>query len=200
MANNEDLLPELRSALQSMRSAVQMLRQPQPDVGALAFMCSGAQKRLEALLEALAGAPPTGRRVLIADADAAWTDVLAETLRLDGHAVRSAATSADALAACSAFRPEVVLVELAMTGHEAARNLRSVGEPALMVAVTRWSRESDRQLALQTGFEHYLHKPVSPVAVAQLVSTFPGSRPLPAKAPVAVAIKPRRRAGAARKA
>ena len=193
---DDNFLPELKRMLQSLSSAVQMLRQPQTDAAAVAFMCARAERRLKDLVEALEGRSPAGRRVLIADPDAGWTEVLAETLRLEGHAVRVASTAADTLAACAAFRPEVALVELAMTGHDAARNLRGTDEPPMLVAVSRWSRESDRQLALQAGFAHYLHKPVSPVAVARLVSTVPGSKPVPEEASVVAAIKPRRRAGA----
>jgi CheY-like chemotaxis protein len=192
----DDLLPELKRTLQSLSSAVQMLRQRQSDPAAAAFVCARAEKRLGDLVEGLEGRSPEGRRVLVADPDDGWAEVLAETLRLEGHAVRVASTAADTVAACAAFRPEVALVELAMTGHDAARNLRSGAEPPVLVAVSRWSRESDRQLALQAGFAHYLHKPVSPVAVARLVSTVPGSKPVPEEAPVVAAIKPRRRAGA----
>ncbi|MGQ0546259.1 MAG: hypothetical protein ACT4P3_13125 [Betaproteobacteria bacterium] len=41
------------------------------------------------------------------------------------------------------------------------------------LAVTGWSRESDRLLAGETGFAHYLKKPLSPDAVAELVATLP---------------------------
>ena len=170
MADREDFLPELRRTLQSLRSAVHMLRQPQPEAGAIAFMCSGAEKRLAEIVEALAQRA-TGRRVLIADPERGWADRLAETLRLEGHQTETATTRADALAACSAFRPEVVLLDVGMTGHEAARSLRGVA--AVLVAVTGWGRADDRRLAMQAGVDHYLQKPISPTAVARLVAALP---------------------------
>lgn len=172
MPDSEDFLPELRRTLQSLRSAVHMLRQPQPEAGAIAFMCASAQSRLEEVVAAL-DQRAKGRRVLIADPEHSWAGRLAEALRLEGHEIETAATCADALAACSAFRPEVVLLDLGMTGPEAARSLRSLGGSPVLVAVTGWSRENDRRLAMQAGVDHYLQKPISPVAVARLVAALP---------------------------
>jgi CheY-like chemotaxis protein len=189
MSIENELVPELKRALQSMRSAVNMLRQAQPDAGAVAFMCAGAEKRLEQIIEAAEGNRPKGRRVLVADPEQTWTEVLAETLRLEGHDVRTAASVEDTLAACSAFRPDAVVLELAMTGHEGLRNVSSLGGTAVLLAVTRWSRDRDRDIARQAGVEHFLHKPVSPVAVARLVSVLPERR-----AVEATPIAPRKRA------
>ena len=171
MPDSEDFLPELRRTLQSLRSAVHMLRQPQPEAGAIAFMCASAEKRLGDIVEALEQRA-SGRRVLIADAERSWADRLAEALRLEGHQTETATTRADALAASSAFRPEVVLLDVGMTGHEAARSLRGIGA-AVLVAVTGWGREDDRRLAMQAGVDHYLQKPISPAAVARLVAALP---------------------------
>jgi len=173
MPNNEDFLPELRRTLESLRSAVHMLRQPQIEAGAIAFMCSSAEKRLEELVEALDPQRARGRRVLIADPERSWADALAQTLRLEGHQIEKAATSADALAACTAFRPEVVLLDVGMVGQHGTRHLRSAGGAALLVAVTGWGRENDRRLAMEAGVDHYLPQPISPVAVARLVSALP---------------------------
>jgi CheY-like chemotaxis protein len=172
MPDSEDFLPELRRTLQSLRSAVHMLRQPRPEAGAIAFMCASAESRLGEIVEALEQRA-TGRRVLIADPERGWTDRLAETLRREGHQTETASTRAHALAACSAFRPEVVLLDVGMTGHEAARSLRGGGGAAVLVAVTGWGRADDRRLAMQAGVDHYLQKPISPAAVARLVSALP---------------------------
>jgi CheY-like chemotaxis protein len=173
MPDSADFIPELRRTLQSLRSAVHMLRQPQPDAGAIAFVCGGAEKRLEEILEGLQPEQPKGRRVLIADAERDWTETLGEALRQQGHRVDTAATLAQALSACAALRPDVVLVDIGMTGHEVASRLRNAGRSATLVAVTSWTREADRRLAKQAGIDHYLNKPISPAAVAELVSTLP---------------------------
>jgi len=181
------LLPDLKRTLQSLRAAVHMLRDPNADANAAAFICAAAEKQLEEIVEGLDGAPPKGRRVLIADADKTWADALAETLRLEGHQTGTAASSADVLATCSAFRPDVVLADLGMTGQSAARNLRSVSEDAVLVALSTWSRESDVKLARELGWDHYVHKPVSPVELARLVSKLPppGTPREPRAAPAA---------------
>ena len=173
MPDSPDLLPDLKRALQSMRSAVQMLRAPHADPAAVAFVCAAAHARLEEAVQVLERERPRRRRVLIVDPERSWAEALAESLRLDGHHADTTATSTDALAACSALRPDVVLVDIGMAGHGAARNLRSISDTAVLVALSGWSREDDRRLAKEAGFDHFLQKPVSPVAVARLVATLP---------------------------
>lgn len=63
------------------------------------------------------------------------------------------------------LRPEIVFLDIAMPGldgHEVARRLRrEVGlQSALLVAVTGYGQECDRQLSREAGFDHHLVKPV----------------------------------------
>ena len=63
-----------------------------------------------------------------------------------------------------------------MAGPEVADRLHAVAAalPGLHEAATgRPRRENDRRLAVQAGVDHYLQKPISPVAVARLVAALP---------------------------
>lgn len=181
--NDIDLVGELKRTAQSLASVVGILRQAEPDPCAVAFLCGSAQRRLEDLVAELESRQE-GKRVLIADAEREWTELLCRALRAQGCEVRTAADAEEAVAACRELKPEVMLVDIGMTGAEAARRLRRASRSAVMVAVTRWGRDSDRQKAEHAGFDHFVAKPVLPAALAELVSTFPGQkrRPRPATA------------------
>jgi len=59
-----------------------------------------------------------------------------------------------------------------MDGYEVARRIRKHPglEHVVLVALTGYGREEDRQRALQAGFDHHLVKPVDPDALEGLVS------------------------------
>ncbi len=108
--------------------------------------------------------PP--RRILVVDDNADAALSLAKLLRrLYGQEVRVAHDGPEALDIAEEFRPEVVLLDLAMPamdGYEVARRLRD--RPALagtmLVALTGWGQESDRQESREAGFDRHLVKPV----------------------------------------
>jgi CheY-like chemotaxis protein len=170
------LVAELRATLQSLGSAVHMLRQTDSDPSAVAFICGSAEQRLR---EILAGIQPvrTKRRVLIADPERNWAGALAQALSEKGHEVRAAATADEALArTAGGFAPDVVLLDIAMgqtSAYDLVRKLRSDGRRPEVVAITGWNRASDRSLARHAGIRHYLAKPVTPEAVVDLVATLP---------------------------
>ncbi len=104
-------------------------------------------------------------RVLVVDdnVDAALT--LAEAVRLDGHEVNVAHDGASALELSRSFAPEVVLLDIGLPGidgYEVVRRMRERPETrgALIVALTGFGQEADRQRALAAGFDDHLVKPV----------------------------------------
>ena len=111
-------------------------------------------------------APRASRgRVLVVDdnVDAALT--LAEAVRLDGHEVRVAHDGNAALKEAAAFEPQVVLLDIGLPGidgYEVVGRMRRMPqvEAALIVALTGFGQESDRQRALEAGFDQHLVKPV----------------------------------------
>jgi two-component system CheB/CheR fusion protein len=118
-------------------------------------------------------APHNHSRILVVDDNIDGADSLAVLLRLGGHEVSLAHDGPAALDMAQAFRPEVVLLDIGlpgMDGYEVAKRLRA-GPPtrdAILVAVTGYGREEDRQRSREAGFDHHLVKPVSFDALRQV--------------------------------
>jgi two-component system, sensor histidine kinase len=117
---------------------------------------------LEANVRAL---PKVGRQILVVDDNADAAEGLSDFLRALGHSVRTARDGASAIEEASRLRPEIVILDIGlpdMDGHEVARRLRAQASlrPSVLVALTGYGQESDRQLSREAGFDHHLVKPV----------------------------------------
>ena len=105
------------------------------------------------------------RRVLIVDDNEDAANSLALILELGGHKTASVYTAADALQRATAFKPDVVLLDIGlpgMDGYEVAQKMCEL--PGLrnirLVAVTGYGRSDDRLRARDAGFDDHLTKPV----------------------------------------
>ncbi len=110
--------------------------------------------------------PAHSLRVLVVDDNVDQADSVALLLRASGHEVRVAYSGPAALEVAVAYRPDLVLMDIGlpgMDGYEVARHLRQQPGPkdAVLVAVTGYGRESDRQRSEEAGFDYHLVKPVS---------------------------------------
>ena len=113
-------------------------------------------------------------RVLVADDNRDWADTLAQLLRNEGYEVRTACDGREALEAAREFRPQVVILDVAMprmTGYEAGRVLSREAPEArpVTIAMTAWPREAGKLDAELAGFDHYLGKGASPRAILELL-------------------------------
>jgi signal transduction histidine kinase/ActR/RegA family two-component response regulator len=118
--------------------------------------------------------PVKGSRVLIADDNADAAQTLAEWLRLSGYEVRVVYDGEQAVAAFQRFCPQAALLDLGMpglSGLEAVRKIRQApaGRAAMLIAITGWGRERDRDDALAAGFDHHVTKPVDPARIEALM-------------------------------
>ncbi|WP_051675684.1 CHASE3 domain-containing protein [Polaromonas glacialis] len=154
-----------------------------------------AAARLLSLPPAVARpARPAGRRcrVLAVDDSVDAVEFLARLLRLSGHEVEVAYDGPGAVQAALAMRPDVVLLDIGLpglTGYEVARQLRQ--EPALkntvLVALTGYGRESDRQRSRNAGFSYHLVKPAGVREVEEILATVGERLALQARPALAVA-------------
>lgn len=90
---------------------------------------------------------------------------MAELLVLCGHEVRTAGDGVKALEAAALFRPQLVLSDIGlpgMDGYELAPALRRLAgsRPMILAAVTGYGQPTDRQRAMNAGFDHHLIKPL----------------------------------------
>jgi DNA-binding response OmpR family regulator len=106
----------------------------------------------------------SSRRVLVVDDNEDAADSLAMLLVVRGDEVRIAYDGEEAVAAQLDFNPEVVLLDIGLpklSGYDVARAIRSVrGPDVLIIAITGWGQEDDRQRARDAGFDHHFTKPV----------------------------------------
>ena len=107
-----------------------------------------------------------GYRILLADDNVDFATSMAMLLQAVGHEVRVAHDGAEALAIAGDFHPQFAFLDIGLpqlNGYDLARRLRQLPATAdtLLVAVTGWGQERDRQLAREAGFEHHLVKPVA---------------------------------------
>ena len=103
-------------------------------------------------------------RILVVDDNADAADSLGMLLEVRGDKVRIAYDGLEALQAEADFRPEVVLLDIGMpklSGYDVAKRIRAArGNAVLIVAITGWGQEDDRQRARDAGFNHHFTKPV----------------------------------------
>ncbi|HUP24066.1 MAG TPA: PAS domain S-box protein [Thermoanaerobaculia bacterium] len=130
----------------------------------------------EVARERVAGEPMC--RVLIADDNPDAVDALATLLQLAGHQVATAHDGREALEVAVSFLPDVVMLDIGMpgmNGYEAARLIRE--EPwshdVVLVAITGWGQEGDKQQAREAGFDHHLTKPVDMAGLETLLAAVP---------------------------
>jgi len=118
------------------------------------------------------------RRIIVVDDNIDAADSLAMILRFMGHEVRTAHDGEAGVALAVEFRPELVLMDIGMprlNGYEAARRIRA--EPwdpqPLLVALTGWGAEDDRQRTRDAGFDRHLVKPVSMDSLTRMIAEMP---------------------------
>jgi signal transduction histidine kinase/DNA-binding response OmpR family regulator len=120
--------------------------------------------------------PP--RRILVVDDNRDAGDSLGLLLEVLGAEVRVARDGEEALEACSAYDPAVVLLDIGMPGmdgYEVARRIRarSPGPRPTIIALTGWGQEDDRREAREAGFDHHLVKPAELGVLKELLKSIP---------------------------
>jgi CheY-like chemotaxis protein len=114
------------------------------------------------------------RRILIVDDNPDIAASLALFLELQGHTVSVTDSGTEAIAIAQQARPEIALLDVGMPGmdgYELARRLRaSALEPRpVLIAVTGWGTEKDKDKAMAAGFDRHLTKPVDPDRLVELI-------------------------------
>ena len=105
------------------------------------------------------------QRILLADDNVDYATSLALILRSLGHEVVVTHDGAQALAAAREFRPSVAFLDIGLPklhGYALARELRNHASTrsAVLVAITGWGQDRDRQQAKDAGFDYHFVKPV----------------------------------------
>jgi len=99
-------------------------------------------------------------------------------LEMTGHQTQLAFDGLEAVEAAKSFRPDVILMDLGMpklNGFEAARQIRQLpwSQGVVLVALTGWGQEGDRNRTVEAGFDCHLVKPVELAALRTLLAELP---------------------------
>ena len=121
---------------------------------------------------------PTTRplRVLVVDDNKDTVLSFSMLLKASGHDVRTAHDGPTAVQAALDYQPNVVLLDIGLpglNGYEVAKRIRQhpVLKNVVLVALTGYGQDSDRETSLQAGFNHHLVKPARFEQLQQILAT-----------------------------
>lgn len=114
-------------------------------------------------------------RVLVVDDNVDAAVMLTMLLQAAGHEVLVEHSAYKALERAKAKQPQVCLIDIGLPeldGNQVAQRLRDLPETAntVLIAVTGYGQDSDRENALAAGFDHHLVKPVDMKRLAAILN------------------------------
>ncbi|HWL73216.1 MAG TPA: ATP-binding protein, partial [Burkholderiaceae bacterium] len=122
--------------------------------------------------------PARTRRILVVDDSVDSATSLATFLQLMGNETHTAFDGLEALQVADAVQPDVVLLDIGMprlNGYETARRIRARpwADQVVLVAVTGFGQEEDRQKARDAGFDHHMVKPIDASSLLETLDNLP---------------------------
>ncbi len=128
---------------------------------------SAASGRIPRTSPTTAGRQPQqcSLRILVVDDHEDSARSMTRLLRLWGHDSRAVNNGFDAIQVVREYLPNVVLLDIGlpgMSGYDVARAFRAEADfrDTLLVAMTGYGQDDDRQRARESGFDHHLVKPI----------------------------------------
>jgi CheY-like chemotaxis protein len=121
--------------------------------------------------------PLSGVRVLMVEDDPEWGYAALTLLTEAGAEVRVAATAAQGREMLPAFRPTVLVSDIAMPsedGYSLMQSLRAAGAALPAIALTAFARREDAQRAREAGFDIHMAKPVDPERLVRTIAALAG--------------------------
>ena len=146
-----------------------------------------AEARKAPIADVMPGAAPdrmagAGVRLLVVEDDPETREILAAILERSGFSYRLAGGARDALCVLDEWLPDVIISDIGMPdvdGYEFVRALR--GRPAEKgghipaLALSAFARGEDRKLALASGYQAHVAKPVDPADLVAAITRLTGS-------------------------
>ncbi|QDT53620.1 Autoinducer 2 sensor kinase/phosphatase LuxQ [Caulifigura coniformis] len=122
------------------------------------------------------GKATSRRRVLIIDDNQSASYLLGKLLSKLEQDVRVEQSATQALQCLDEFRPDIVISDIAMpdvSGHELARRIRntSLVRQPILVALTGYGQEDDRQASMAAGFDMHITKPIDIATLKAILQT-----------------------------
>ena len=114
------------------------------------------------------------RRILVIDDNQDAANATAMLIEDMGGDARVAYDGESALAMLQEYQPEVILLDIGMRGldgYETCQRIRRVlGNRVLLVALTGFGQEQDKEKATRAGFDAHLTKPADGAALAGILA------------------------------
>ena len=116
------------------------------------------------------------RRLLVVDDNKDAAESMSMLLEMWGHEVAFAYDGPSALETAEQWQPEAVFLDIGlpgMDGYEVAERLRELphAKDAVLIAITGYGQDDDRQRSRRAGIDHHLVKPVAPDALRNLIDS-----------------------------
>ena len=116
------------------------------------------------------------RRLLVVDDNRDAAESMSMLLEMWGHEVAFAYDGPSALETAEQWQPEAVFLDIGlpgMDGYEVAERLRELpqAKDAVLIAITGYGQDDDRQRSRRAGIDHHLVKPVAPDALRNLIDS-----------------------------
>lgn len=115
-------------------------------------------------------------RILVTDDNRDSAESMAMLLAVLGHETYTAYDGEQALQIAKDFPPQVIFLDIGLPhgldGYELARRLRRQSglEKVMLVAMTGYGQEEDRQKSKAAGFDHHLVKPADLIEINRLLA------------------------------
>jgi DNA-binding response OmpR family regulator len=121
------------------------------------------------------GAPRRALRVIVVEDEKDSLLTLVDLLRSEGHEAMGVGSAKELWNVMFDFAPDLCLIDIGLpgsSGYDIAQEIvRKFGDTRpKLVAVTAWTKASDRILAKIAGFDRHVGKPYDPNALLALVS------------------------------
>ena len=115
------------------------------------------------------------RRILVVDDNIDTANALSQFLKLLGHETRTAYDGPTALVAAREYHPDVLLLDIGlpgMTGYDVARALRqeALFRNSLIVAISGYGKDEDRERSREAGIDHHLVKPIDHTTLSDILA------------------------------
>jgi two-component system cell cycle response regulator DivK len=119
----------------------------------------------------------SGECILVVEDNPKNLKLLRDVLHFSGYEVIEASSGEDGVRLAAQRQPDLILMDLQLPGIDGVEALRQIrtnnGSGAvLVVAVTAFAMNEDRDRAFAAGFDGYLQKPISVRGLQQQVHDF----------------------------
>lgn len=119
--------------------------------------------------------PPQPYRILVVDDNIDSATSLSALLKLQKHIVDTAHDGVAAMEKAPMFKPDIVLLDIGLpllNGYQVAAEIRKHPDMkhVLLVAVTGYSQDHERQKAFDSGFDYYLVKPLEYEELSRIIA------------------------------